>query len=314
MTMEKISLNQRLAAIDIGSNSFHMVIAELCDGGLKPLDLRGKKVQLGAGMKHGLLADDAIVRGLSCLRGFADVLQEWSVDAVKVVATNALRIASNRQLFTEAAEQLLGCTIHIINGEEEARLVYLGVQQGQVGSRAGRLVIDIGGGSTELITGRGASIRSAESLQLGCVSFLRYFPDDKINEDCFNHAYQVAVDQLQATRQRINNQWQECIGSSGTLLAIEQVMIQLGLSEGGIHRQGLLGLKEKLLAFHNFDEVSFQGLRESRKDVFASGLAITLALFDVLDIETMTLSDAALREGVLIDMLADEVVLEAQSF
>jgi len=309
--MEKISLNQRLAAIDIGSNSFHMVIAELCDGELKPLDLRGKKVQLGAGMQQGLLADDAIVRGLSCLRGFADVLQEWSVDSVKVVATNALRIASNRQLFTEAAEQLLGCKIHVINGEEEARLVYLGVQQDQADFQFDRLVIDIGGGSTELITGQGANIHTSESLQLGCVSFLRYFPGDKISEECFHNAYQSAADQLQETRQRIQNQWQECIGSSGTLLAIEQVMFQLGLSDGGIHRQGLLGLKDKLLSFHSLSEISFQGLRESRREVFASGLAITLALFDVLEIETMRLSNAALREGVLIDMLASEALLEA---
>lgn len=314
MTMEKISLNQRLAAIDIGSNSFHMVIAELCDDGLKPLDLRGKKVQLGAGMQRGLLADDAIDRGLFCLRGFADLLQEWSVDSVKVVATNALRVASNSRLFTEAAEQLLGCTIHIISGEEEARLVYLGVQQDQGNSQLDRLVIDIGGGSTELVIGQEASIRTSESLQLGCVSFLRYFPNDQINEECFHNAYHAAADQLQATQQRINNQWQECIGSSGTLLAIEQVLIQLGLSDGGIHRQSLQGLKDKLLAFHSLGEVNFQGLRESRKDVFASGLAITLALFDVLDIETMTLSNAALREGVLIDMLADEALLEAQSF
>jgi exopolyphosphatase/guanosine-5'-triphosphate,3'-diphosphate pyrophosphatase len=304
--MGNLSSNQRLAAIDIGSNSFHMIIAACDQDKLGPSVRVGKKVQLAAGMENQQLAADAIGRGLVCLQQFVDQLKALSVTSLRVVATNALRIAENRQAFIEPAEQLLGCQIEVIEGPEEARLVYLGVSQDLPDETGRCLVIDIGGGSTELVVGEGALVRQAASVQIGCVSFLDYFFDGEINRSNFDRAYQAAKERLRAQQGLFANQWQACIGSSGTLLAIEQVLIQQGLSEQGISREGLAKLQDLLLGFHHLDEVSFQGLRESRRQVFASGVAITSALFDSLNINSMTLSNAALREGVLIDLLQTE--------
>ena len=302
--MNNSNASAPLAAIDLGSNSFHLLIADYRDGVLAPLARKGEKVQLGLGLSAAGLAADAIARGLACLAQFARLLQQHRVGLLRVVATQALRLARNRQVFIEPAQRLLGCPVEVISGQEEARLVYRGVSQGQGARGAPQLVMDIGGGSTELVLGQGDQVRVVNSLALGCVDSLRYFPQGQITADNLQRAYQAAAQQLAAVNDQYRGQWQHCIGCSGTLLALEQVLIQQRLVSQGISRAGLLQLRQQLLAFHHLDEVAFQGLKESRRQVFASGLAICLALFDGLQIEHMSLSQAALREGVLMELVA----------
>ncbi len=291
-----------MAAIDIGSNSFHMVIARLEQEEIRPIERLGEKVQLAAGLVAGKLQDDAIQRGLECLRCFKQRLDEAQVSVIRVVGTNALRSAHNRNDFIVPAEEMLGVPVEVIAGREEARLVYLGVAHTQADDEEARLVIDIGGGSTELIVGRRFEANITESLHMGCVSYLRYFENGIINKQHFLNAYHAAYLELLNIRSDYHNQWQNCVGSSGTLLAIEQVLVNLGYSQIGIHRDGLKKLQKKILKFDHIDDVDFEGLKPTRRQVFCSGVAITKALFDALDIDQMRLSDGALREGVLYDL------------
>ena len=293
----------KLAAIDLGSNSFHLVIARLEQGELRPIERLGEKVQLAAGLKGGQLQPDAIERGLDCLRRFQQLLSEVSDCPVRVVATNALRAAHNREEFIAPAEQILGCPVEVIAGREEARLVYLGVAHTLADDDDSRLVIDIGGGSTELIVGNRFEANLTESLHMGCVSYRRFFIDGVISRDYFSQAYRSAYLELLNIRSSYLDQWQHCVGSSGTLMAIEQVLIGLGISRMGISPEGLQQLQERVLEFEHIDDVRFPGLKDSRRHVFVSGLAITMALFDALEIDHMELSDGALREGVLYDYL-----------
>ncbi len=292
----------RLAAIDLGSNSFHMIIARLEQGELRPIEKIGEKVQLGAGLVKGRMAADAIERGLNCLRGFKQLLDQAPDCELRVVGTNALRSALNRNDFIEPAEEILGCPVEVIAGREEARLIYLGVAHTLADDSGSRLVIDIGGGSTELIIGNRFEARIMESLHMGCVSYQRYFIDGQINRDYFLRAYYAAYLELLNIRGDYLGQWKNCVGSSGTLLAIEQVLINYGISPGGIRRSDLNKLQDMLFTFTHLDKVKLDGLKENRRQVFASGLAITMALFDALEIEMMQLSQGALREGVLYDL------------
>ncbi len=291
------------AAIDIGSNSFHMVIAKYYQGELRPIARIGDKVQLAAGMSAGMLAEDAIVRGLACLQRLQQRLEAWPQLSLRVVATNAVRAAKNARDFIAPAEAILGCSIETIAGREEARLMYLGVAHSLADDAEQRLVIDIGGGSTEVVLGQRFQSLLTESLHMGCVSYLQYFPEGKITREGFQEAYNAAYRELLKVRGQYLGRWQKCIGASGTLLAIEQVLIQYDFSKSGIDHENLVPLLEMLLTYEHLDEVSFQGLKEDRRQVFASGLAITMALFDALNIQRMSLSDGALREGVLYDQL-----------
>lgn len=307
-----------LAAIDIGSNSFHMMMARLEQGELRTIDKLGEKVQLAAGIKDGILEEFAIKRGIDCLLRFKQRIDACPEPVVlRVVGTNALRAVKNPKDFIVLAEEVLGVPVEVIAGREEARLVYLGVAHCIADDYESRLVIDIGGGSTELIIGQRFESRIMESMHMGCVSYMRFFPEGMISEENFNRAYNSAASELSKIVDSYQNQWSECVGSSGTLLAIEQVLINAGLSEGGITRSGLESLHRKLLSFENFSEVHFDGLKEHRRPVIASGIAITKALFDTLDIQEMKLSSGALREGVLYDLvgrLSHEDVRERSVF
>ncbi|MCR8922208.1 Ppx/GppA family phosphatase [Dasania sp. GY-MA-18] len=291
------------AAIDIGSNSFHMIIARCHQGELRPIERIGEKVQLAAGMEAGQLSPDAMARGLACLRRLRQRLDAWPQLSLRAVATNAVRAAKNAREFIEPAEAILGCAIETIAGREEARLVYLGVAHSLADDADKRLVIDIGGGSTEIIVGERFQPQLTESLHMGCVSYLQYFPQGQITREGFQEAYNAAYREVLNVRGQYLGRWQKCIGASGTLLAIEQVLIKYEFSKSGIDHENLVPLLEMLLTFEHLDAVSFQGLKEDRRQVFASGLAITMALFDALNIERMSLSDGALREGVLYDQL-----------
>lgn len=305
MSFQHTAVPDQLAAIDIGSNSFHMLIAKIEQGELRPIERIGEKVQLAANMRDGQLDPAAIERGLACLARFEQRLRELSTqDAViRVVGTNALRAAKNRKAFIEPGERILDCPIEVISGREEARLVYLGVAHTLADDDDSRLVVDIGGGSTEFIVGNRFEARLMESLHMGCVSFLRFFPDGVINRQHFEQAYRAAFREVLNIRDRYRGQWQNCVGSSGTLLAIEQVLLEAGLLEYGINHHGLVQLREMVLQFSHVDQVDLPGLKESRRQVFVTGVAICCALFDALAIKQMTTSEGALREGVLFDLI-----------
>jgi len=302
---ESLPEGSQLAAIDLGSNSFHLIIAKIEHGEMRPVEVLAEKVQLGAGLEKGHLSEEAIERGLECLTRFAQLLDSVEPERIRVVGTNALRVAKNRSDFTKPAKRILGAKVDVIYGREEARLVYLGVAHSLADDAQSRLVIDIGGGSTELIIGERFEPQRLESLQMGCVSYGKAcFPEGKISKGNYRNAYDRARLQAFHIRHGYNSShWEECVGSSGTLQAIETLITQNGWGEGGINRKGLLKLEKKLLAFKTMEDITLDGLAEARRSVILPGVAITTALFDVLGIEHMRTSKGALREGVIYDLM-----------
>lgn len=295
----------QLAALDIGSNSFHLIVARIEHGEMRPIQILAEKVQLGAGLKDNRLSYDAIQRGLDCLSRFSQVLQSVETERIRVVGTNALRRARNRRDFTEPAKRILGCPVDVIYGREEARLVYLGVAHSLADDAAARLVVDIGGGSTEFIVGEKFEPRRLESLQMGCVSYTdRFFADGRLTRSAFKHAYDHACVEVSHIRKSFRaRHWSECVGSSGTLQAIETIVNAHSWCDSGITRKALQRLRKQLLQFPDFDSIALAGLSESRRSVIAAGVAIAEALFDVLEIDGMRTSRGALREGVLYDLM-----------
>ena len=294
-----------LGAVDLGSNSFHLIIAKIEHGELRPIEALAEKVQLGAGLSGGILEQDAIDRGLACLSRFAQLLESVEPQRLRVVGTNALRIAKNRRAFTLPAAQILRSRVDVVYGSEEARLVYLGVAHTLADDAQSRLVIDIGGGSTEFIIGERFEPRALESLQMGCVSFGKaYFPDGAINKANYSRAYINARVEASHIRNRYHaRHWEECVGSSGTLKTIEAILSAKSDSDMGITRAGLAELESELLAFEQMQDIKLEGLPGARREVIVPGVAITCALFDELDIEHMRSSRGALREGVLYDLM-----------
>lgn len=303
--LEPLADGSQLAAIDLGSNSFHLIIAKIEHGEMRPVEVLAEKVQLGAGLENGLLSQEAIDRGLDCLSRFAQLLESVEPERVRVVGTNALRVAKNRRDFTRPARRILGTRVDVIYGREEARLVYLGVAHSLADDAQSRLVIDIGGGSTELIIGERFEPQRLESLQMGCVSYGKAcFPKGKINKANYRNAYDRARVQAFHIRHGYSaSHWEECVGSSGTLQAIESIITQNGWGDGGIKRKGLARLEKALLKFKNMEDIELEGLSAQRRNVILPGVAITSALFDVLGIEHMRPSKGALREGVIYDLM-----------
>lgn len=293
------------AAIDIGSNSFHLIVAKLDHGELRPIETLAERVQLGAGLVKSRLSKDAIERGLDCLTRFQQVITSLEPARIRVVGTNALRQAKNRRTFTEAAEQLLGVPVDVVYGREEARLIYLGVAHTLADDGHSRLVIDIGGGSTEFIIGQRFEPMRLESLQLGCVSYSKdHFADGKLNKRNFSAAYDAAMIEISHIKRRFNaKNWQEAVGASGTLQAIEALIQYNGWRDSGIDRESLDRLRRCLLDFGHVDAIELPGLSDKRRSVITAGVAIASAVFDGLDIEHMRTSSGALREGVIYDLL-----------
>lgn len=297
-------MQERVAALDLGSNSFHVLVAETTPAGWQPLVRQGEKVQLAAGLHDGVLSGEAIARGLDCLARFAPHLRDLPDIAVRAVGTHALRVAANRDEFLLPAQQLIGHPIRVIDGEDEARLIY----RGAAASIGRQLVVDIGGGSTEIVLGNGAQIEQLASVPIGCITLLRFFPDGRIDAALLTAAAAAAAQHIRTAwpgreRSAVAHST-EVIGCSGTLLAVEQILLRAGWSTNGITRAGLQHLRTALLNYQQIDAVQFEGLSESRRGVFATGLAIVLALFEVLDIECMQLSKGALREGLINELLS----------
>ena len=297
--------NSHLIAIDIGSNSFHMLITKIDHSELRPIDALSEKIQLGAGLHDGKLSVASIKNGLACLSRFREMLSGLSNINVRAVGTNALRKAKNRQDFIEPAQEILGVPIEVIYGREEARLVYLGAAHSLADDSSSRLIIDIGGGSTEFIIGQKFEPLILDSLQIGCVSFAeKYFPEGKITEKAFQAAYDAAALEISHISSKfLAAGWRDCVGTSGTLQSIETIAITNGWTKTGIHLETLQQLKEHIFTFSDFDKVTIEGLNENRRNVIVTGVAISLAIFSKMNITSMKISKGALREGVVYDLL-----------
>jgi len=295
-----------LAAVDLGSNSFHLQIGRVVDGQIYPLDAVREVVRLGG----GLTADKRIDRAtqaiaLEALAKLAERLRGFPRQAVRAVGTNTLRVAKNAPQFLRDARQALGFPIEVISGREEARLIYLGVAHSLPPAEHRRLVVDIGGGSTEFIIGTGFDPQLTESLYMGCVSYsLKYFPDGKVDKAAMKAAELAARQELASiVRGYREAGWQEAIASSGTARSLENILRENGYAGDGLTREGLDRLRSALIKHERADPDRIAGLRPNRAPVLPGGLAIMGAVFDELGIESMKVSDGALRHGVLYDLL-----------
>ncbi|WP_324056907.1 exopolyphosphatase [Aeromonas caviae] len=293
--------NSLYAAVDLGSNSFHMVIARLTEGRMQIIDRIKERVRLAEGMdEQRRMSQEAMARGLDCLALFAERLTNIKPDQIRIAGTYTLRRASNARDFVREAAKVLNHPIEIISGQEEARLIYQGVAhtqhiEGQV------LVVDIGGGSTELIIGEGFEHKALTSRKMGCVSFTQsFFGNGKLGEKAFNAAVLEAQHQLAPIINQYRKLgWQSCLGSSGSIRTVRDVLQGEEWTDGAITLAGLERLKEEMLKHKRVDQLKLAGLTEERQGVFAAAVAILLGLFTSLPIERMEYSDGALREGLL---------------
>ncbi|GAA0198336.1 exopolyphosphatase [Kangiella japonica] len=297
----------QFAAIDLGSNSFHLAVAEFDGHTLRVISRLKEKVQLAAGLdKDGQLSAEAIERGLNCLKLFSDRIQDIDKDYITIVGTYTLRKAQNASTFVKQAEAILNHPIDILPGREEARLIYDGVSHNHPDLKRA-LVIDIGGGSTEIILGENFTSEILDSLEVGCVTTKKCFPDNRITEEYFNQAVintSIAVSEVKKFYK--NASWDHCLGSSGSIESIYNVLENLNLTQGFITLEHLKYLKQKLIEIGDFEQVNFSVLTESRKSTFACGVAILYALFETLNIDKMHVANASLREGILLE-LAEEL-------
>lgn len=296
-----------LAAIDLGSNSFHLAVARVVGRGIHIIDRVHDRVQLAAGLSDDKQLDDACqIRALTAIERFGQRLRDVPSATVRAVGTDALRIAKNSSAFIERASLILGHPIEVISGEEEARLIYRGVAQTTPHENDGRqLVIDIGGGSTECILGTGLLPEHAQSLHMGCVGFTKqFFPDGAITRDRFRRA-QIAAQLLfeRLPDPYFRADWQRAFGSSGTMVTLHEILRLNGWTQNGITKDGLTRMREALIAAGHADRLQLQGLKPQRQNIIAAGLAIARAAFKALPLRHLQSTSAALREGVLYDLL-----------
>jgi exopolyphosphatase/guanosine-5'-triphosphate,3'-diphosphate pyrophosphatase len=324
----QLSEGRIVAAADLGSNSFHMVVARWADGRLHVVDKLRERVALAAGLDADRrLTPDAEERALDCLRRFGERLRHMDAANVRAVGTNTLRKMKRSRQFLERARHALGHGIDIIPGREEARLVYLGVAHdvahavsdlplfddalgarsaSDLGDPAGRrLVVDIGGGSTECVVGDGLEILQSDSLFMGCVSYTqRFFPEGKLTRKAMDHARLAALRELAPIRVAFSDSgWVQAIGSSGTILAIERIVTECGWSERHITAKSLRKLRKHIQSAGAVKDLDLVGLSDDRRLVIAGGVAVLCGVFDSLGIDVMETSQSALREGVLHDLL-----------
>jgi exopolyphosphatase/guanosine-5'-triphosphate,3'-diphosphate pyrophosphatase len=296
----------QLAAVDLGSNSFHMLIARVRAGQLEVIDRMRERCQLAAGFdESNHLTEEAQERGIAVLERFGQRLAAIESVRVRAVGTNTLRKAKNARQFIAKAQKALGHAIEVISGNEEARIIYLGVAHSLSDDAGRRLVVDIGGGSTECIIGERFEPRRVESLHIGCVSHtLRYFGDGKLRREAFREA--VTATRLEVAsfeREFKRTGWVSAVGSSGTILAIDQIVRANNWSEHGITRSAIRQLREAMIGVGRISKLNLPGLSSDRASVLPGGVAILHGLFKSLKIEEMRVSTGALREGLLYDSI-----------
>jgi len=295
-----------VASVDLGSNSFHMIVCRIQNGELIVVDRLREMVRLAAGIdNHKMLSDEAQQRALDCLARMGQRLRDLPHHCVRIVGTNTLRSAANSQEFIEKAEACLGHPIEIISGVEEARLIYLGVAHNVATNDERRLVMDIGGGSTELIVGEKFTPIYMESLYMGCVSMSRrFFADGVISNKAINKAEIAAEQELEPFITRYRNlNWKEAIGASGTIRAVAKIVQSENWADDGITFKSLKTLVDRLSSVKHINDLKLNALDPERAPVFAGGVMILYATFKLLQIEHMRVSDGALREGLIHDLL-----------
>lgn len=300
----KNSSASHIVAIDLGSNSFHMIIAQWQDGQIRLLDKLREPVQLGFGLQEdGSLTEDARSRAMSCLKRFGECLRGYPSRNVRIVGTKTLRSMKNSSDFLIEAQQYLGYPVEIISGDEEARLIYFGVAQGVAPVKGKRLVMDIGGGSTEIILGEGTKPLLKESLNMGCVAITkRFFPDGKVNERSLVKAMVACLQEVEPVKDDFfAHDWQEVLGASGSIKTIAKICRQKGWSDGLIRPEYLQNIIGHYLVAGNI-HAEFEGLSEERRNVFLGGVIVLNALFESLALKEIQAVDWALREGLLFDM------------
>lgn len=296
-----------LAAVDLGSNSFHMVVARYVLGQLRTVDRLRETVRLAEGLdaKGGLRAD-VRQRALECLSRFGQRLRDIPPQCVRAIATNTVRQLAVPQAFLVPAETALGHPIEVVSGREEARLIYLGVAHAQPPKPGQlRLVLDIGGGSTECIIGTGLEALERESLQAGCVaSTRRFFGDGQLSRKRWNDALaEVSAEFQQFAGVYRGLGWDEALGASGTNKAIGEICAAMKLTKGAISAEALPQVRDRLLRADTIDDIDLPSLSTDRKPIIAGGLLVLEAAFEALGLTRVAVSKAALREGVLYDML-----------
>ena len=295
-----------VAAIDLGSNSFHMIVCKLDSGKLRTIDRLREMVRLAAGLdKDNNLNQETQEKALECLERFGQRIQNFPAGSVRIVGTNTLRTAKNSQEFIKKAEKALGHPIDIIAGIEEARLIYQGVANSLGSNAKSRFVMDIGGGSTEYIIGVDDVAKTKESLRMGCVTVSnKFFDQGVISKKGFKRAVLFSQQKLRPFYKKFNSQcWDEAIGAAGSLRCIRKVLVASKWSNNGITREGLDQLVAHIYQCKHVDELHLPELSEERLPVFLGGVAIIYATFQLLNIEQMTVSDGALREGLVHDLL-----------
>ncbi|MAP20295.1 MAG: guanosine-5'-triphosphate,3'-diphosphate pyrophosphatase [Alteromonadaceae bacterium] len=298
------TLGEYYAAVDLGSNSFHMVVVHVVNGSVQIIGKVKQKVRLAAGLdKDMVLSEESMQRGWQCLETFAERLQDIPSSNIRVVATATLRLAQNAQDFIEKAERILKHPLQVISGEEEARQIYLGVAYTSA-NQGNSLVIDIGGASTEIIIGNDMQPIHMVSLDMGCVTFMeRYFLDGELSEANFDRAMEAANTLLDPVVDSfLCFDWHNCLGASGTPQAITEILVKQEISDA-IRLDYLYNLKQQCIDCGNLSNLVIDGLEPNRQPIFPSGLTILLALFERLKIATMNISGGALREGLIYGML-----------
>ncbi len=294
-----------VAAIDLGSNSFHMTVARLQNGRLHVLDTLKEMVRLASGITsdHGI-DPPTMQRAITCLERFGQRLQDLHPNNVKAIGTNALRRANKASDFLAAAEQALGYKIEIVSGIEEARLIYVGVSHCAPDLEQQTLVVDIGGGSTEIIIGQQFSPQLLDSLYIGCVGMsLRFFDTEKISAKRFQKAILTARQELAPIEKAYRTLgWARAIGASGTIKSIADNIKALGFTDSNITLKALHKLKTRIIDAGSIEKAALPNLSTERAPVFSGGLAVLIAVFEALQIEQMEISHCALREGILCEL------------
>lgn len=299
-------LGKVLATADLGSNSFRLQICRMDGDRLLVLDSIKEMVRLGAGLdENKMLTNAAQERALACLAQFAERLRGFPVDQVRIVATNTFRVAKNIDQFIEKAKAVLGFPVEVIAGREEARLIYLGVAHTLPVTEEKRLVIDIGGGSTEFVIGHKLDAQVTESLPLGCVSYsIRYFDLEHITQQSFNNAILGAKNEIQRISRKLKKQgWDVAIGTSGSARSIRDMFAEGEAEDVLITLPLMKKLAQKIIDAKSIKKADLKWLKSDREEVFIGGLVIMIAIFEELKIKEMQVIDVALREGVLYDLI-----------
>ena len=306
-------MSKIVATVDLGSNSFHMLISEIKpDGEVLTLSKQKQKVQLRAGLNKDLtITTEAQEKAIRCLEFFAEEIKKHKVEHISAVGTYTLRKAKNKtKAFKKQLDKALGTKIKIVSGDEEARLVYVGARD-DFNPKLKTMIIDIGGGSTELVIGRGNKILVARSLDMGCVGAQKdCFADDKLNFKNFHGAVFNAKKILEPILVRYKKTgWDNALGSSGTIIAVADICLQM-TGKSIITKDFLNDLIMEMIDRGTVGEISFKGLREDRENVLAGGVAILYAIFDSLDITEMNISNGAVREGMLYELVKSKYKIE----